>query len=146
MCEYDIKAAHSGGGLMVSGGGAWHRWLIGACLALCISSCGGGAPPTQTGGSPGASAGAEEKVLNVYNWSDYIEPSVLADFTKQTGIKINYDVFDSNEVLETKLLAGHTNYDVVVPSAPFLQRQIQVGVYQKLDKSQLSNLKNLDPL
>ena len=66
-------------------------------------------------------------------------------FEKEYGIKVNYDVFDSNEVLETKLLAGHTGYDVVVPSASFLQRQIQAGVFQKLDKSQLPNLKNLDP-
>jgi len=70
---------------------------------------------------------------------------VLEEFTKKTGIKVNYDVFDSNQVLETKMLTGHTNYDVVVPSAPFLQRQISAGVFQKLDKSQLPNLKNLDP-
>jgi putrescine transport system substrate-binding protein len=126
------------------------KLLVGAlCLGLVLAGCGGGAkPPAQEGGagSSGApGAGPEEKVLNVYNWSDYIEPSVLEQFTKQTGIKVNYDVFDANEVLETKLLTGHTNYDVVVPSAPFLKRQISAGVFQKLDKSQLPNLKNLDP-
>jgi putrescine transport system substrate-binding protein len=124
--------------------------LVGAlCLGLVVAGCGGGAkPPAQEGGagpSGAPGAGPEEKVLNVYNWSDYIEPGVLEQFTKQTGIKVNYDVFDANEVLETKLLTGHTNYDVVVPSAPFLKRQISAGVFQKLDKSQLPNLKNLDP-
>ena len=85
-------------------------------------------------------AGAEE--VRVYNWSDYIEESLLTKFEQETGIKLIYDVFDSNEVLETKLLAGGTGYDVVVPSASFLQRQIQAGVFQKLDKSQLSNIGN----
>jgi putrescine transport system substrate-binding protein len=123
--------------------------LLGAlCLGVLLAGCGGGAKsPAQQGGT-GPAAGpvaAEDKVLNVYNWSDYIEPGVLTDFTRQTGIKINYDVFDANEVLETKLLTGHTNYDVVVPSAPFLERQIKAGVFRKLDKSRLPNLKNLDP-
>jgi putrescine transport system substrate-binding protein len=97
---------------------------------------------------PAAHASAEtanEKVLNVYNWSDYIQPSVIKDFEKETGIHVNYDVFDSNEMLETKLLTGHTNYDVVVPSAAFMERQLQADIYQKLDKSLLPNLKNLDP-
>jgi putrescine transport system substrate-binding protein len=86
----------------------------------------------------------EEKVVNVYNWSDYIDPKMLEDFTKETGIKVNYDVFDSNEVLETKLLAGNTGYDVVVPSASFLERQIKAGVFRKLDRSKLTNWDNLD--
>jgi putrescine transport system substrate-binding protein len=128
------------------------KYLLGAlCLGLVLAGCGGGAKPAaQEGGNASASSGAapageEDKVLNVYNWSDYIEPSVLEAFSSKTGIKVNYDVFDSNEVVETKLLTGHTNYDVVVPSAPFLQRQITAGVFRKLDKSQLPNLKNLDP-
>jgi putrescine transport system substrate-binding protein len=87
----------------------------------------------------------EEKVVNVYNWSDYIEPTVLDEFTKETGVKVNYEVMDSNELLETKLVAGRTGYDVVVPSASFLARQIKAGVYQKLDRTKLDNLKNLDP-
>lgn len=91
----------------------------------------------------GVQAMAQEKVVNVYNWSDYIDESILADFTKETGIKVVYDVFDSNETLETKLLAGGTGYDVVVPTGNFLQRQIQAGVFQKLDKSKLPNLSNM---
>ncbi|MBV8852925.1 MAG: polyamine ABC transporter substrate-binding protein [Sinobacteraceae bacterium] len=117
---------------------------VALCLGLLLSACGGGAPSGSTGASLAGSA-PEEKVLNVYNWSDYIEPSVLSGFTQQTGIRVNYDVFDANEVLETKLLTGHTNYDVVVPSAPFLERQIKAGVFRVLDKSLLPNLKNLDP-
>ena len=90
-------------------------------------------------------ARADERVVNVYNWSDYIDPKVLDDFTKETGIKVVYDTYDSNEVLETKLLAGKTGYDVVVPSATFLQRQIQAGVFQKLDRAKLKNYRNLWP-
>jgi len=90
-------------------------------------------------------ASAQERVVNVYNWSDYIDESILEDFTKETGIKVVYDVFDSNEVLETKLLAGSTGYDIVVPTGTFLARQITAGVFQKLDKSKLPNLSNMDP-
>ncbi|MBX9456677.1 MAG: polyamine ABC transporter substrate-binding protein [Rhizobium sp.] len=90
-------------------------------------------------------ASAQERVVNVYNWSDYIDNSILEDFTKETGIKVVYDVFDSNEILETKLLAGGSGYDVVVPTGPFLARQIQAGVFQKLDKSKLPNLSNMWP-
>jgi len=85
----------------------------------------------------------EEKVVNVYNWSDYIDEAILADFTAETGIKVVYDVFDSNEILETKMLAGGSGYDVVVPSATFLARQIQAGVFQKLDMSKLTNIGNV---
>jgi putrescine transport system substrate-binding protein len=86
---------------------------------------------------------AQEKVVNVYNWSDYIDQSIIDDFTKETGIKVVYDVFDSNEILETKLLAGGSGYDVVVPSAHFLARQIQAGAFQKLDKSKLPNISSM---
>lgn len=86
---------------------------------------------------------AQERVVNVYNWSDYIDDSILEEFTKETGIKVVYDVFDSNEILETKLLAGGSGYDVVVPTAYFLQRQIAAGVFQKLDKSKLPNISNM---
>lgn len=86
---------------------------------------------------------AADRVVNVYNWSDYIDNSILTDFTKETGIKVVYDVYDSNETLEAKLLAGGTGYDVVVPTATFLQRQIAAGVYQKLDKSKIPNLSNM---
>ncbi|WP_246237692.1 polyamine ABC transporter substrate-binding protein [Pseudomonas akapageensis] len=85
------------------------------------------------------------QTVHIYNWSDYIGESTLADFQKATGIKPVYDVFDSNETLEGKLLAGHTGYDVVVPSNHFLGKQIKAGAFQKLDKSLLPNWKNLDP-
>jgi len=88
---------------------------------------------------------AQDRVVNVYNWSDYIDEEILTEFTAETGIKIVYDVFDSNDILETKLLAGSTGYDIVVPSGTFLARQIQAGVFQPLDKSKLSNIGNLDP-
>ena len=92
-----------------------------------------------------AAATAEE--VRVYNWSDYIDEDLLAQFEEETGIDLIYDVFDSNEVLETKLLAGGSGYDVVVPSGTFLQRQIVAGVFQPLDMSQLSNAGNLwDPI
>ncbi|MBU2515747.1 extracellular solute-binding protein [bacterium] len=87
---------------------------------------------------------AEEKIVYVYNWSDYIAEDTLANFTKETGIKVVYDVFDGNEVLETKLLAGRTGFDIVVPSNSFLARQIKAGVFQKMDRSKLTNFDNLD--
>ena len=90
-------------------------------------------------------ASAQDRVINVYNWSDYIDPAVLEDFTRQTGIKVQYDTFDANETLETKLLAGRSGYDIVVPSAYFLERQIKAGVFQKIDKTRLNNLGNIWP-
>ena len=90
----------------------------------------------------GAAQAQSEQTVNFYNWSDYIDPTVLEDFTRETGIKVKYDTFDSNDMLETKLLAGRTGYDLVVPTAYFLARQIKVGVFQKLDKSKLTNLGN----
>jgi putrescine transport system substrate-binding protein len=92
-----------------------------------------------------AAAAQSGRVVNVYNWSDYIDPKVLEDFTKDTGIKVQYDTFDANETLETKLLAGKSGYDVVVPTAYFLDRQIKAGVFQKLDKARLKNLDNVWP-
>jgi putrescine transport system substrate-binding protein len=86
-----------------------------------------------------------ERAVNVYNWSDYIDPAVLDAFTKETGIKVRYDTFDSNDTLETKLLAGKSGYDVVVPTGYFLERQIKAGVFQKLDKAKLPNLVNVWP-
>ena len=127
-------------------------------LFLALSACGqkpaappagpaGPAAPQGEAAAPAAPAGLDtddEKVLNVYNWTDYIDQSVLEDFQKETGVTLKYDVFDSNEVLETKLLAGSTGYDIVVPSASFLERQVKAGVFQKLDRSRLPNLKNQD--
>lgn len=88
---------------------------------------------------------AEQKTLHIYNWSDYIAPDTVANFEKETGINVIYDVFDSNEVLEGKLMAGSTGFDLVVPSACFLERQLTAGVFQPLDKSKLPGWKNLDP-
>ena len=85
---------------------------------------------------------AQAEEVPVYNWSDYIDEEVLTQFTDETGIKVIYDVFDSNEVLETKLLAGKTGYDIVTPTGSFLSRQIAAGAFQELDKSKLSNLDN----
>jgi putrescine transport system substrate-binding protein len=93
----------------------------------------------------GGAVAQRERFVNVYNWSDYIAPGVLEDFTKQTGIRVRYDTFDSNDTLETKLLAGKSGYDVVVPTAYFLERQIKAGVFQKLDKAKLPNLANVWP-
>lgn len=106
-------------------------WLTGAIAGLLMAVS--------------ASAFAEQKTLHVYNWSDYIGPNTVPDFEKKTGIKVVYDVFDSNEVLEGKLMAGSTGFDIVVPSASFLERQLSAGVFQPLDKSKLPNYKNLDP-
>src|SRR6202047_4143635 len=92
------------------------------------------------------SARAEQRTVNFYNWSNYIAPGVLEDFTRETGIKVVYDTFDANETLETRLLAGKSGYDVVVPTAYFLQRQIKADVFQKLDKSKLPNLANAWPV
>ncbi|MDJ1158789.1 polyamine ABC transporter substrate-binding protein [Chelatococcus sp. SYSU_G07232] len=92
-----------------------------------------------------SAAAAQEKTVNVYNWSDYIDPKVLEDFTKETGIRVVYDTYDNNEIVETKLLAGKSGYDIVVPSGPFLQRQIKAGVFQKIDKAKLTNAKNIWP-
>ena len=88
---------------------------------------------------------AEQRTVNFYNWSNYIAPGVLEAFTKETGIKVVYDTFDANETLETRLLAGKSGYDVVVPTAYFLQRQIKANIFQKLDKSKLPNLTNAWP-
>lgn len=101
--------------------------LVGAGLTLAVS--------VQAAGT-----------VHIYNWSDYIGETTLADFQKETGIKPVYDVFDSNETLEGKLLAGRTGYDVVVPSNHFLGKQIKAGAFQKLDKSKLTNYSNLDPV
>ncbi|AFJ55874.1 MAG: polyamine ABC transporter substrate-binding protein [Pseudomonas sp.] len=95
-------------------------------------------------GAMAGAAQADNKVLHVYNWSDYIAPDTIANFEKESGIKVVYDVFDSNETLEAKLLAGKSGYDIVVPSNSFLAKQIKAGVYQELDKSKLSNYGNLN--
>jgi putrescine transport system substrate-binding protein len=113
-----------------------------ATLLAAVVLTGCGRKPAEPAVDTGPAA--EEKILNVYNWSDYIDPAVIEAFEKETRIAVSYDVFDTNEVLETKLLAGNSGYDVVVPSAYFLERQIQAGVFRKLDRSLLPNLGYLD--
>ncbi len=113
--------------------------VLATTLALCtLAACGG-----KSGSEGGDAAGGGQ--VNVYNWSDYIAEDTIPEFEKATGIKVTYDVFDSNEVLETKLLAGSSGYDVVVPTLNFLGRQIQAGVFMPLDKSKIPNYANLDP-
>ncbi len=109
--------------------------------AAVLAACGG----KQDAASTGTAAAGEEKVLNVYNYSDYIAEDTIPNFEKQTGIRVTYDVYDSDEVLEAKLLAGSSGYDVVVPTLNFFGRQIQAGVFKELDKSKIPNLANLDP-
>jgi putrescine transport system substrate-binding protein len=122
-----------------------HRtaFLIG-CLGLgFMGACSRDAhPPGPASAHP---ATAEAQTLNVYNWSDFIDPSVISDFEKESGIKVHYDVYDSDEIMEAKLLAGHSSYDLVIPGGAFLEKEIKAGVYQPLDKTLLPNLKNLDP-
>src|SRR6266498_5244363 len=96
-----------------------------------------------SGRSGALAATTGDKLINFYNWSDYIDPEVIAAFTRETGIKVKYDTFDSNDILEAKLLAGSSGYDVVVPTAYFLERQIKAGIFQKLDKSRVANLANV---
>lgn len=109
--------------------------LAAVVLGAVVLAIGGGFAP----------AAAQEKTLNVYNWNDYVAPDTLAKFTAETGIKVNYDVYDGNEILEAKLLAGKSGYDVVFPSAsPFFVKQLQAGLYRKLDKSKLANIGNVD--
>jgi len=111
-----------------------------AGVAIALVGCG---RKEEQAASPAPASDAN--IVHVYNWSDYIDPAVLEKFTAETGIEVHYDVFDSNEVLETKLLTGHSGYDVVVPSAYFLERQIKAGVFRPLDRSKLPNLANIDP-
>src|SRR5229473_7129647 len=94
---------------------------------------------------PAAAQVKKDRIVNVYNWSDYIAPGIVEDFSRETGITVRYDTFDSNDTLETKLLAGKSGYDVVVPTGYFLERQIKAGIFQKLDKEKLPNLANVWP-
>jgi len=115
-------------------------------LALCVllAACGKKEAPAGTDAAPAAAAPAS-KVLNVYNYSDYIAEDVIPGFEQASGVKVTYDVYDSDEVVEAKLLAGSSGYDIVVPTLNFFGRQIQAGVFLELDKSKIPNLANLDP-
>jgi putrescine transport system substrate-binding protein len=118
-----------------------HRaWLVRAAL-LCLFLVGCG----QNGQPPQPQAAPEEKVVNIYNWFDYIDPDVLRKFEARYGVHVHYNVFDSNNTLEAKLLAGHSGYDVAFPSAAYLESMIAAGIFRSLDKARLPNLKNMDP-
>lgn len=117
------------------------RLLVTAIIAVLLAACGSQAPESS---QAGGAAPDEEKTLFIYNWSDYIAEDTIAQFEAETGIKVTYDVFDSNEVLEAKLMAGSTGYDIVVPSLSFLGRQIMAGVFQPLQIATLNNYGNLD--
>jgi len=119
--------------------------LLLGCL-LTLSACGDRkSAPGGPAGEPAAAGKAPAGALNLYIWSDYLAANTLSDFEKQTGIKVHVAYFDANETLETKLLAGSSGYDIVVPTASYFERQIKAGVYLTLDKSKLPNLKNMDP-
>ncbi|HSI50911.1 MAG TPA: polyamine ABC transporter substrate-binding protein [Ideonella sp.] len=113
----------------------WNRLWPAALAVLCSSLAALSA----------AQAADEPKVLNIYNWSDYIAPDTIANFEKETGIKVRYDNYDNNEILHAKLVTGKTGYDIVVPSAHFAKQQIEAGLFRKLDRSLLPNWSNLDP-
>jgi len=123
-----------------------------ALTALALAACGKKeeAPVAAPAAAPVASAPAapvntEEKVLNIYNWPDYIPEGMIAAFEKESGIKVNYDTFETNEALQAKLVAGNTGYDIVVPGTVFAKGQIEGGLLQPLDKAKIKNLANLDP-
>lgn len=114
--------------------------LVAAMSALALAACGKKEAPVAAAPAPVA----EEKVLNIYNWPDYIPEGMIAAFEKETGIKVNYDTFETNEALQAKLVAGNTGYDIVVPGSAFAKPQIEAGFYQPLDRSKLPNYANLD--
>jgi putrescine transport system substrate-binding protein len=125
-----------------------HVWTF-ALTAVALVACGKKEEAPATAAAPAAVAQAptntEEKVLNVYNWPDYIAQDMIANFTQETGIKVNYQTFENNEALHAKLVAGNTGYDIVVPGAVFAKPQIDGGLLMPLDKSKLPNYGNLDP-
>ncbi|MBH1957797.1 extracellular solute-binding protein [Polaromonas sp.] len=126
--------------------------LVMAMSAVLLAACGKKEEPVAVAPAPAPVASApalpvntEEKVLNIYNWPDYIPDGMIAAFEKETGIKVNYDTFETNEALHAKLVAGNTGYDIVVPGTVFAKPQIEGGLLQPLDKSKIPNLANLDP-
>ena len=119
-------------------------WLVGLS-ALMLVACGKKSDtPAATSPATLSAVAAEEKILNIYNWPDYIAKDMAAGFEKETGIKVNYQTFENNEGLQAKLVAGNTGYDIVVPGAVFAKPQIESALLQKLDKTRLTNIANLD--
>ncbi len=135
-----------------------HFWII-ASLGLALAACGkkeeaapvaaskpvAAASPTPAAAPASAPVNTEEKILNIYNWPDYIAKDMVANFEKESGIKVNYQTFENNEALQAKLVAGNSGYDLVVPGAVFAKSQIEGGLLMKLDKSKVTNYGNLDP-
>ena len=126
--------------------------LVTAISALLLAACGKkeepvavAVAPAPVAAAPALPVNAEEKVLNIYNWPDYIPEGMTAAFEKETGIKVNYDTFETNEALHAKLVAGNTGYDIVVPGTVFAKSQIEGGLLQPLDKAKIPNLANLEP-
>jgi len=123
-----------------------NKYLLPVVLAaLTLAACGKKEEvPAAAASAPAAAAPAEEKVLNIYNWPDYIPEGMIAAFEKETGIKVNYDTFETNEALNAKLVAGSTGYDIVVPGTAFSPAQVEAGFFQALDRTKLKNYGNLD--
>jgi putrescine transport system substrate-binding protein len=119
------------------------RFVMGL-IALCLSAaC--GKPRSESQPAQPTANGADEKVLNLYIWADYMAPDTIATFEKNSGLKVNVSYFDSDETLEGRVLTGHSGFDVVVPPANFMHREIRSGAYQPLDKTKLPNIVNFDP-
>lgn len=115
-----------------------------AAVAALLAACGQKEEQAAASAGTEAVASTEEKVLNIYNWPDYISESMIPDFEKETGIKVNYQTFETNEALHAKLVAGNSGYDIVMPGSVFAKPQIDGGLLQKLDKTKLTNYGNLD--
>ncbi|NBO40216.1 MAG: extracellular solute-binding protein [Betaproteobacteria bacterium] len=119
-----------------------YRFSLVLLAVLAVAACGKKEEPKAT--APAVAVNAEEKVLNIYNWPDYVAKDLIANFETETGIKVNYQTFENNEGLQAKLVAGNTGYDIVVPGSVFVKAQIDAGLLKKLDKTQIPNYKNLD--
>lgn len=145
--RYNYRLATTQGTRLMRRAAVSRRGAAVVAFFFLLSACGGSKGPAGAGNDERAASGASDsgKVLNLYIWSDYLAPNTLSNFEKQTGTKVNASYFDTNETLETKLLAGSSGFDVVVPTASYFERQIKAGVYLTLDKSKLPNLKNMDP-
>jgi putrescine transport system substrate-binding protein len=121
----------------------FHRFSLVLIAVLAVAACGKKEEPKAA--APTVAVNAEEKVLNIYNWPDYVAKDLVANFEAETGIMVNYQTFENNEGLQAKLVAGNSGYDIVVPGSVFVKAQIEAGLLKKLDKSQIPNYKNLDP-
>ena len=126
------------------------KTLLSTVLLLALAACGGenGNAPAQNANASGAAPTASApttNALNIYNWSNYVDESTVEDFKKANNLDLTYDLYENNETLEAKMLTGKSGYDLGVPGIAFLPRQIKAGAYQKIDKSQIPNYKNIDP-